>query len=573
MKTMEELRAMFQRAKAVIVLEETSRAEEAAACIKMMADHFREIHGLQPTLLKKAKCTGLIDLYTSVADLIGAGKFSDGRVLDFFAISRAVPEGLPAAAPKISSPLDEAAWIGDLVRPEPEPMPEPEPEPEPEPIPMPEPEPEPEPIPMPEPEPIEAEGPVLPEEGGAEAPLSPEEGGGEAVAEGSGYEPQSLSEFIGQEHVVKRVLAEIRAAQKQGLKHIDNILLLGNRGLGKSTLMKLIAKELGAEFEFLDAGQFTNDVKSKRNINLFFQRIAMENKPVVIGIDEIHAMPKHLQTGLLTLLNDRVYSYLDDAGQTHRLPIDEFTFIGATTDAQDVLSTIKDRCHNLTFYLKDYTRSELRRIFINKFTAKGMKVSEPILNECINRCRSSIREVNSIVEGLKTKTVNENTDLVTDAMIAEYFTDIDRDPIGLTAKDLEILHAIEADPSGAISEDTLAARVYLDKRVLTEEFEPYLIKIGFISIISRGRSLTDRAIAYLRDGYFDFGDGVVIGGTPKDPEGGEGGETENGPPMSEGEASESAHGGEEAEVPIDPIVIEDLPDLPADEDDPEPNRA
>ncbi len=577
MKTMEELRALFQRAKAVIVLEEHSRAEEAATCLGMMAEHFREIYNLQPTILKKAKCTGCIDLYTQIAALIRGGKFTDRRVLDFFAISKAVPAGLPEVNSP-SAPLDEAGWLGVLdeerakpkrrkapaaagkvpaepvaseapVAPAEPVVPEAPAEPA-EPA-MPELDEEPRPIVPAQPAFTEPEAPMSEEPAfAAEEPIAPEE----IVSGGTTYDPQSLSEFIGQEHVVKRVLAEIRAAKKQGMKHIDNILLFGNRGLGKSTLMELIAKELGVEFEFLDAGQFTNDVKSKRRVNQFFQRIAMENRPVVIGIDEIHAMPKHLQTGLLTLLNDRVYSYLDDAGQTHRLPIDEFTFIGATTDAQDVLATIKDRCHNLTFYLKDYSRDELRRIFLNKFAAKGMKVTESILRDCINRCRSSIREVNSIVDGLKSKTVNENTELVTPAMIAEYFKDIDRDPIGLSSKDLEILHAIEADPSGAIAEETLAARVYLSKGVLTEEFEPYLIKIGFISIISRGRSLTDRALDYLRDGYFDFGDGVVVG-ERKGPKDGKDGETEKEPPMPEEQPPKMP--------PVAPMPAPSVPEAPA----------
>ena len=314
------------------------------------------------------------------------------------------------------------------------------------------------------------------------------------------FAPECLADFIGQEHVVKRVSAEIAAAQKQGLKHIDHILLFGNRGLGKSTLMKLIAKELGAQFEFMDASQMGNDVRSQRAVQKFLQRISQIDEPVVIAFDEIHALPKHIQTGLLTLLNDRVYSYMDENGVNHNLPIKEFTFIGATTDAQDVLSTIKDRCNNLTFYLKDYTREDLAKIFVNKFAAKGLVVSDEVLTMCIDRCRSSIREVDAFVNGLKTKAINADVSRISLEMAVEYFKDIDRDPIGLKAKDLEILNHLLNEPTGVMSEDTLAARVHMDAKVLTKEFEPYLLKIGFVSITSRGRSLTQKAIDYLRGG-------------------------------------------------------------------------
>ena len=44
-----------------------------------------------------------------------------------------------------------------------------------------------------------------------------------------------------------------------------------------------------------------------------------------------------------------------------------------------------------------------------------------------------------------------------------------------------------------------------------KEHEPYLIKIGFVSIISKGRCLTAKGRAYFERGYYDFGDGIVIG--------------------------------------------------------------
>ena len=69
-----------------------------------------------------------------------------------------------------------------------------------------------------------------------------------------------------------------------------------------------------------------NDVRSQRAVQKFLQRISQEGEPVVIAFDEIHALPKHIQTGLLTLLNDRVYSYMDENGVNHNLPIKEFTF-------------------------------------------------------------------------------------------------------------------------------------------------------------------------------------------------------------------------------------------------------
>jgi len=313
------------------------------------------------------------------------------------------------------------------------------------------------------------------------------------------FDPESLEGFIGQQRVVKRIVSEIKAAKKRGEQYLDHILLFGSRGLGKSTLMKLVAKELGVRFEFLDCTGFKNDGVSKKALQRFLQNVARYEEPVVIGFDEIGFCPTHLQAGLLTLLNDRKFSWLDDSGRTHYLSIDNFTFIGATTDPQDLLPTIKDRCRNLTFYLEDYSKPELKRIFLNKFASKKLKIEDDALLECINRCRSSIREVNSFVKGLDTLALNAGVNTVTLDMTKEYFSNAELDPIGLNKKEREILHALLQNSSGTMSEDNLAAVVGLDTKVYRSEYEQYLLKIGFVTIISgRGRALTDKAREYLK---------------------------------------------------------------------------
>lgn len=330
------------------------------------------------------------------------------------------------------------------------------------------------------------------------------------------FDPTSLRSFVGQKQVVERLLEEISAAKKRGKKSLDPIMLLGNRGLGKSTLMKLIAAELGVKFEFIDCSSLGNDVRSQRAVQKFFMNIAEKNVPVVIGFDEIHALPKHIQTMLLTLLNDGVFSYLAENGETKSLAIRDCTFIGATTDYDAILSTLRDRCNNLTFFLKDYTREELRRIFTDKFAAKGLTADVDVIESCINRCRSSIREVAAIVKGLETKAINADATQITMDMADVYFQARGCDPIGLREKDLEILRAIAAEGSGIISEETLAARVHLDVKILTKEYEPYLLKIGFISITNRGRCLSVKAKEYLDYGYYRFADGTTVGTMPDD---------------------------------------------------------
>lgn len=317
------------------------------------------------------------------------------------------------------------------------------------------------------------------------------------------YTPNSLKSFIGQQHIVKPLLKEIAIARNAGRKHLDNILLFGNPGLGKTTLMELIAKELGVKFELLDCSQFRNSQQSLKALQNFFMRVARDNEPVVIALDEIHMLNNELQSSLLTLLNNRVYvSPLDINGRCMRVPIEEFTFIAATTDDDKVLDTIKNRCLRLKFQMVDYTPDELKKIYKNKITAKGLTADDDAIETCVPRSRGAIRYVNSIVEGLDNALYNDDGERLSTHITLEtalkYFEEKGIDAIGLEPKDLEILKVIEEDAVGAISADVLSARVGLETKKYLSEYERYLIKIGFITVTGRGRALTEKARNYLK---------------------------------------------------------------------------
>ncbi len=352
--------------------------------------------------------------------------------------------------------------------------------------------------------PSEPQQPIIP---GSPIAPSNNEGGKDAPT----FEPESLEEFIGQQHIVKVLLKEIAIAKAQGRKYLDNILLFGNPGLGKSTLMKLIAKSLGVRFEWMDCSQYRNSQQSLKALQNFLMKVARENEPVVIAFDEIHMLTDELQSSLLTLLNSRVYvSPPDVNGVVKRIPIDNFTFIAATTDDDKVLNTIKDRCLRLKFQMVDYTPDELKLIYKVKIASGGPKdkrieglcMTDEAIDICIPRSRGSIRYVDAFIGGFMNELYDENGKLVSKtidrSVVERYFDEKGIDEIGLEKKDLEILRAIEEDTSGAIGAETLSARIGLDSKKYLSEYEPYLIKIGFITVTGRGRSLTEKAINYLK---------------------------------------------------------------------------
>jgi len=514
MRTLSEIRDLFVGARNLAKEASPAKVQEAAKKLKGISDHCKDLYSISSTYIERAKCRNIYESIDNVIEILGAYGFCNETVGAFFGLT----SGAGASFSDISSgkgtilkseipamlssdgkdaAKDTSAKAAPAVAPVAPPAPPA--------------------VSMPMPV---ANAPKVAEPPKAQAPAraASQPTGRIPVASEDNMAPQSLDDFIGQEHVVRRLKDEIAAARALGKQHIDHILFFGNRGLGKSTLMKLIAKELGVRFEFLDCTSFMNDVNSQRMFNEFMVRISQLEEPVVIAFDEIHALPTRIQSNLLTLLNDRVYNYMTKSGEAKSVPIKNFTFIGATTDYDSVLSTLKDRCKNLTFFLKDYTRDELTKIFVNKFAAMGMHTTPDVLFACVNRCRSSIRDVCAIIKGIHTKAVLAKTDVVTLDMAEAYFTERDMDAIGLMETERKLLRVILEDPRGSVSEETLAARLYLDPAILTKEYEPYLMKIGFLSISNRGRTLTQKAEDYMRFGYFDFGGGITIGEKP-DPDG------------------------------------------------------
>ncbi len=493
--TIEELRTYFRTAKDFAKIGNPANIPVVTASIAAISDYIKEVYKTA-SAFDRAKCRLQYESFDSIIDIIKTSGLLDKRVLAFFGLAPSsasapsfsdIMSGKVASvkSPIVSEPVDCPTVVvpedtsrtngGSLQKSK-------------------------QPVDAVVAEPIQR--PVEPIVSDVPNDIGVSEGGGEDKAV---YTPDTLRGFIGQQHIVKVLLKEIAIAKNKGLHHLDNIMLFGNPGLGKSTLMELIAKELGVRFEKLDCSQFRNSQQSLKALQSFLMRVARENEPVVIALDEIHALTPELQSSLLTLLNDRVYvSPPDISGNIKRIPIEEFTFIGATTDDDKVLDTIKNRCLRLTFQMVDYTPDELRRIYKNKIASKGLTITEDALDTCIPRSRGAIRYVNSIVDGLDSALYNDRGQRVSThvdlAVALGYFKDKHIDPMGLTDKDLEILRALNENTGDAMGADVLAARVGLETKKYISEYEKYLIKIGFINVSGKGRALTERAIKYLSGG-------------------------------------------------------------------------
>lgn len=150
--------------------------------------------------------------------------------------------------------------------------------------------------------------------------------------------PHTLKDYVGQEHLIGQG-AILRRMIDTG--NISSFILWGPPGVGKTTLAKIIAKQLDRPFYTLSAissgvKDIRDVIEKSKNGSLF------ATKTPILFIDEIHRFNKGQQDALLGAVEEGV-----------------FTLIGATTEnpSFEVISPLLSRCQ--VFVLKELEIKDL----------------------------------------------------------------------------------------------------------------------------------------------------------------------------------------------------------------------
>src|SRR3712207_6697282 len=112
--------------------------------------------------------------------------------------------------------------------------------------------------------------------------------------------PRTFEEFQGQGHLVGES-GPLRRSVSRG--HLTSTLLWGPPGTGKTTLARILAEAIGAEFITLSA-VMSGVAEVRSSIAAAQERLALNGKRTVLFIDEIHRFNKAQQDALLPHVED-----------------------------------------------------------------------------------------------------------------------------------------------------------------------------------------------------------------------------------------------------------------------------
>ena len=213
------------------------------------------------------------------------------------------------------------------------------------------------------------------------------------------WRPKTFDSLVGQDAVVR---ALTHALDANRLHHA--YLLTGTRGVGKTTIARILAKALNCEqgvssspcgvcsaCQQIDAGRFVDyiemDAASNRGVDEMVQLLEQAAFMPSVGrykvymIDEVHQLTAHAFNAMLKTLEE---------------PPAHVKFILATTDPQKILVTVLSRC--LQFNLRQVSPMQLTSHLSTVLAGEGIQTDAKALELIARAAGGSVRDALSLLD-------------------------------------------------------------------------------------------------------------------------------------------------------------------------------
>jgi Holliday junction DNA helicase RuvB len=317
--------------------------------------------------------------------------------------------------------------------------------------------------------------------------------------------PVGFHEFVGQRRACAVLGTMVNAALARA-EACDHVLFAGPPGLGKTTLAHILAREMGANL-------YTTSGPAVERAGDLAGLLSSLGHGDVLFIDEIHRLHPVVEENLYPAMEDFVFDIIIGQGphaQTVKMPLENFTLVGATTRAGLLTSPLRDR-FGARFHLEFYGVEDLTRIVMRTAGVFGMTLDDSGAVEIARRSRGTPRIANRLLRRVRDVATVRRASVVDAGLADDALRLLEIDEAGFDENDRRYLRTmIEKFDGGPVGLSTLAAALGEEKDSLEFVCEPYLLQEGYIHRTPRGRVAAVRAYEHLGIPIASPGQGSLV---------------------------------------------------------------